>query len=156
MSRERIGGVHDGLPSESEGAGGFEEPKLRYGSLKKTRGKGLSFSFGIPGTRRRVSIPARLISLLVALSTFIILLNAHVVKGEGDEVGAENRCLAILVFCTILWATEAIPLFVISLLVPFLLVVFRAVREQGENAGSVLDPKEATKCDLPRFSVDWN
>ncbi|EPQ28079.1 uncharacterized protein PFL1_04406 [Pseudozyma flocculosa PF-1] len=40
----------------------------------------------------------------------------------------EQNCLAMLVFCTILWATEVIPLFVTSLLVPLLAVTLRVAR----------------------------
>ncbi|MCO5567918.1 hypothetical protein L7F22_021614 [Adiantum nelumboides] len=40
----------------------------------------------------------------------------------------EQNCLAMLVFCTILWATEVIPLFVTSLMVPLLVVTLRVAR----------------------------
>lgn len=40
----------------------------------------------------------------------------------------EQNCLAMLAFCTVLWATEVIPLFVTSLLVPFLVVTLRVGR----------------------------
>ncbi|KAF8910760.1 SPX domain-containing protein [Mucidula mucida] len=59
----------------------------------------------------------------------------------GVIVFVANRCLAILTFCTILWATEAIPLFVTSLLVPLLVVCLRVIRD-GEDG---LAPPDATK-----------
>lgn len=56
----------------------------------------------------------------------------------------ESNCLAMLVFCTILWATEAIPLFVTSLAVPFLVVVLRVLRSDDEEDRR-LTASEATK-----------
>jgi phosphate transporter len=56
----------------------------------------------------------------------------------------ETNCLAILVFCTILWATEAIPLFVTSLMVPFLVVVLRVLRSDDDDDRR-LTASEATK-----------
>lgn len=63
------------------------------------------------------------IFVLVGLAVFIFLLKYSVVS----EVEA-NNCFAILVFATILWASEAIPLFVTALLIPPLLVMFRTIR----------------------------
>ena len=42
--------------------------------------------------------------LLISVVTFIVLLNVQTI----DSVEA-NRCFAILVFATLMWATEAIP-----------------------------------------------
>jgi phosphate transporter len=79
----------------------------------------------------------KLIWVIVALTAFVILLNVNVVEGEPA-----NRCFAILVFATILWATEAIPLFVTALAVPPLLVWLRViVSADGER----LSPPNATK-----------
>lgn len=55
-----------------------------------------------------------------------------------DEV-AESNCLATLVFCTILWATEAIPLFVTSFCVPLLTVLLRLIRDGEEQRLSAAD-----------------
>ncbi|OCH89601.1 Sodium/sulfate symporter [Obba rivulosa] len=75
--------------------------------------------------------------VLVAVAVFVVLLNVQVV--EGVEA---NRCFAILVLATILWATEAIPLFVTSFLVPLLLVVLQVIRSAD---GTPLGPVEATQ-----------
>ncbi|OBZ72026.1 putative transporter C3B8.04c [Grifola frondosa] len=75
--------------------------------------------------------------LLVSVIVFVVLLNVRVVAGEEA-----NRCLAVLVFATILWATEAIPLFVTSTLVPLLLVILRVIRDrEGEPLGAVAATK---------------
>ncbi|KAJ7191148.1 SPX domain-containing protein [Mycena pura] len=87
--------------------------------------------------RARVRVTKRKLAMLCALAIFIALLNTQMV--EGREA---NRCCAILVFCTVLWATEAIPLFVTSLMVPLLLVCLSVIRD---NEGKPLTPPDATK-----------
>lgn len=86
----------------------------------------------------RLKLKIRHLSLLISLVVFVVLLNVRALDA-GEE---ENRCLAILVFATLLWATEAIPLFVTSMLIPLLMVVLRVIRAaDGERLGAV----EATK-----------
>ncbi|TFK63157.1 Sodium/sulfate symporter [Pluteus cervinus] len=75
--------------------------------------------------------------LLVAIAAFILLLNVQVVEGVQA-----NKCFALLVFCTILWATEAIPLFVTSMSVPLLLVLLQVIRD---GDGKVVNREDATK-----------
>ncbi|KAJ7052070.1 SPX domain-containing protein [Mycena amicta] len=65
------------------------------------------------GPRTRIRVTRKKIALLGAIAVFVALLNHQTVQGTEA-----NRCYAILMFCTVLWATEAIPLFVTSLLVP--------------------------------------
>ncbi|PPQ83985.1 hypothetical protein CVT25_000531, partial [Psilocybe cyanescens] len=91
----------------------------------------------IPTPVGMFKITKRKIFKLFALAVFIIMLNIQVV--EGLEA---NRCLAILSFCTVLWATEAIPLFVTSMFVPLLLVLLRVIRDVD---GVQLPPPDATK-----------
>ncbi|KAF9477734.1 Sodium/sulfate symporter [Pholiota conissans] len=85
----------------------------------------------------RFKITKRRIFKVTALAIFILLLNIQVVEGI-----TANRCFAILSFCTILWATEAIPLFVTSMFVPLLLVVLRVIRDKD---GVRLSAPGATK-----------
>ncbi|KAJ2984947.1 hypothetical protein NUW54_g10318 [Trametes sanguinea] len=85
----------------------------------------------------RVKLTTKMLSALVAIAVFLVLLNVQVVEGEEA-----NKCLAILVFATILWATEAIPLFVTSTMIPMLLVVLRVIRSED---GEPLSPPAATK-----------
>ncbi|KAK4954721.1 low-affinity phosphate transporter [Elasticomyces elasticus] len=61
--------------------------------------------------------------LLGIIAVFFVLLFVPIM----DKPEQQN-CLAMVVFVSLLWATEAIPLFVTSLLVPFLVVVLRVVR----------------------------
>jgi len=73
------------------------------------------------------------VNLVVSILVFILLLKAPALR-MFDRVEEQN-CLAMLVFCTMLWVTEVIPLFVTSLLVPFLIVVLRIgrVKEHGHH-----------------------
>ncbi|KAJ7112844.1 SPX domain-containing protein [Mycena crocata] len=109
---------------ESDDGFGFRKLVAEGGDAKRKK-KGL-----LRITRRRVAMAG-------ALGVFVALLNTQMV--EGREA---NRCFAVLMFCTVLWATEAIPLFVTSLMVPLLLVCFGVVRD-GE--GTPLPPPDATK-----------
>lgn len=77
------------------------------------------------------------VAVVVSLVAFAVLLNVSVV----EDVTA-NRCFAVLVFATLMWATEAIPLFVTSMLIPLLLVCLRVIRDDD---GERLETPEATK-----------
>ena len=86
----------------------------------------------------RVKLTMKQLYLGLALVVFAVLLNIRVVKGAEA-----NKCFAILVFATILWATEAIPLFVTSTLIPLLLVVLQVIRSDEDH--KPLPPPAATK-----------
>ncbi len=88
----------------------------------------------------RVKLTTKQLYLVAAFVVFTVLLNIDYI--DGAEA---NKCFAILVFATILWATEAIPLFVTSTFIPFLLVVFRVIRDAD---GNTLPAPAATKCVL--------
>ncbi|EPE30524.1 hypothetical protein GLAREA_03491 [Glarea lozoyensis ATCC 20868] len=80
----------------------------------------------------RIRIPAWLYSstmltLVAIIAVFFILLYLPIMK----KVEQQN-CLAMLIFVSLLWATEVIPLFVTSLLIPFLCVVLRVVRSDDK------------------------
>ncbi|KAI5920910.1 SPX domain-containing protein [Camillea tinctor] len=77
-------------------------------------------------------------TLLAITIIFLVLLFAPIL-----EKPEQQACLAMLVFVSLLWATEAIPLFVTSLLIPFLCVVLRVVRSD-EPPNRRLDSKSAT------------
>ncbi|KAF8754114.1 Sodium:sulfate symporter transmembrane region [Rhizoctonia solani] len=89
-------------------------------------------AFGLKLTKRKLV-------LLLAILLFVVLLNVHMV--EGKEA---NRCLAILIFATVLWATEAIPLFITSMGVPLLVVSLRVIRGPAPESRQ-LSAEEATK-----------
>ncbi|KAJ7915353.1 Sodium:sulfate symporter transmembrane region-domain-containing protein [Mycena leptocephala] len=84
----------------------------------------------------QLRITTKNIVLLIAIAVFVVLLNTPTI--DGPEA---NRCYAVLVFCTLLWATEVVPLFVTSLMVPLLLVCFSVLRDKN---GMPLDASDAT------------
>ncbi|ODQ65329.1 SPX-domain-containing protein [Nadsonia fulvescens var. elongata DSM 6958] len=68
----------------------------------------------------------RAVKLYIILPIFFALLRL-----ETLEDTAQANCLAVLVLASYLWATEAIPLFITSLLVPFLVVLLRITKYQS-------------------------
>jgi phosphate transporter len=80
------------------------------------------------------SVQSGIISVLI----FLGLLWS---PGVFDDDPIKRNALALFVFVTLLWATEAMPLFVTSLLVPFLAVVLRIQTVDGTR----LDAHAASK-----------
>ncbi|KGQ02128.1 hypothetical protein PAAG_11079 [Paracoccidioides lutzii Pb01] len=96
-------------------------------------------------------VPAWLLS-----STFFMLVAIVIVFGVMlalpiMKTPEQNNCLAMLVFVSLLWSTEVIPLFVTSLLVPFLVVILRIMRSEEEPYYR-LNSKEATGV---AFAAMW-
>ncbi|KAL9099861.1 MAG: hypothetical protein Q9163_004697, partial [Psora crenata] len=78
-------------------------------------------------------------SLLVICAIFVVLLLVPIMKKPEQQ-----NCLAMLVFVSLLWATEVIPLFVTALMIPFLTVVLQVVRAD-QKPHHRLDPPTAAK-----------
>ncbi|GJE85621.1 sodium/sulfate symporter [Phanerochaete sordida] len=78
------------------------------------------------------------IFLLLSVATLVVLLNVTVIRGSETA----NRCFAVLMFATLMWATEAIPLFATSMFIPLLLVCLRVVNDKDGNR---LSTPQATK-----------
>ena len=55
----------------------------------------------------------------------------------------KQNCLALLAFVSLLWATEALPLYVTSMLVPLLTVVLRVLVDGQQSPPHRLSPQEA-------------
>ncbi|KAL5359656.1 SPX domain-containing protein [Aspergillus floccosus] len=85
-------------------------------------------------------------TLIFILAVFVTMLTVPVM----DKPEQQN-CLAMLVFVSLLWATEVIPLFVTSLLIPFLVVLLRIMKSE-DKPHHRLGPKEATSV---AFSAMW-
>ncbi|KAH5161026.1 hypothetical protein HBH69_036870 [Parastagonospora nodorum] len=83
--------------------------------------------------------------LLACIAVFVVLLVLPIM-----EKPEQQNCLAMVVFVSSLWATEAIPLFVTSLLVPFLAVTLDVVR--SDDTHERLDSKHAAGY---VFSAMW-
>lgn len=89
---------------------------------------------------------SQIVKLAIIITVFIILLT---VKTMNDK--QEARCLAVLATAAMLWATEALPLWVTSMLVP-LLVVTCQVLKNSEGTG----PMEASKAASYILSQMWS
>ncbi|ORY77737.1 Na+/dicarboxylate, Na+/tricarboxylate and phosphate transporter [Protomyces lactucae-debilis] len=85
-------------------------------------------------------------TLLVIFGVFIALLFLPTL-----EAVEQSNCLALLIFVSLLWATEVIPLFTTSLLVPLLVVLLRVVRSDDAKHHRLGAPA-ATKY---IFSAMW-
>ncbi|KAH8125414.1 hypothetical protein LI328DRAFT_146646 [Trichoderma asperelloides] len=89
------------------------------------------------------------LALFISVAAFFLLLFIPILQNPEQQ-----NCLALLVFVSLLWATETIPLFVTSLLIPFLAVVLRVVREEDPTKPQKrLTSKEATSA---IFSAMWS
>ena len=66
----------------------------------------------------------QVVFLALSLSVFCLLLFQIALFPSIEQ----NRCFAILVFASMLWATEVMPLFATAMLIPFLTVTLRVMR----------------------------
>ncbi|KAF9344604.1 low-affinity phosphate transporter, partial [Mortierella sp. AD094] len=109
------------------------------GLERKSQAVAVSQSLGIERTPIYIKTPVGSIKLPMILTrdvlvmtlcciVFIVLLSVDLF-----EMPEQQNCFAILVFASILWATEAIPLFVTSLLVPLLVVMLRVMRSDDSD-----------------------
>lgn len=79
-----------------------------------------SKSYSIPFTQHRVpaEMAHSIMFFLLSVVLFAIFLNVNIFNDTQ-----ENYCFALLIFAAVMWATEAIPLYATSLLIPFLIVL---------------------------------
>ncbi|KAI9754618.1 MAG: low-affinity phosphate transporter [Lichina confinis] len=84
--------------------------------------------------------------LLAIVVIFVVLLSVPILNSSQQQ-----NCLAMLVFVSMLWATEVIPLFVTSLMIPFLVVLLRIVGSE-EKPYVRLSAREAAPY---IFSAMW-
>ncbi|KAJ5696768.1 hypothetical protein N7536_007180 [Penicillium majusculum] len=118
--------------------GGDEDPATarRQGDKNEIRTQEMSTPLG------RFQFPSWLCSLSFGTLVFSIALFGAMLSVNVMETPEEQNCLAMLVLVSILWATEAIPLFVTSLLIPFLVVTLGIMRSD-EEVPVRLGPKES-------------
>ncbi|KIN02602.1 hypothetical protein OIDMADRAFT_40507 [Oidiodendron maius Zn] len=92
----------------------------------------------------RIRCPAWLLSPTLFTLIFIIAVFFTLLYIPIFNKVEEQNCLAMLVFVSLLWATEVIPLFATSLMIPFLCVLLRVVRSD-EKPHRRLDADAAAK-----------
>ncbi|KAK1945790.1 putative transporter C3B8.04c [Phytophthora citrophthora] len=83
----------------------------------------------------------KLVPFSISLALFIFLLLVRITP-KGEDV--QQRCLAMLVFITTLWVTEALPYFATALLVPPL-VVFLHILNDKAHPDNLLTAKQSAK-----------
>ncbi|KAJ5654515.1 transporter [Penicillium lividum] len=116
-----------------------EDPETarRQGDKQEILTTELSTPFG------RVHFPMWFCSLSFGTLVFSFAVFGALLSLQVMETPEQQNCLAMLVLVSILWSTEAIPLFVTSLLIPFLVVVLGIMRSE-DKPHKRLGPKEAT------------
>lgn len=81
-----------------------------------------------------------LIKVAAITMCFVTLL----IRSPFEDVMQKN-CFAILLFASLLWATEAIPLFVTSLLIPLLIVVLPVLKDNINVDAGPMEPLKASQ-----------
>lgn len=80
----------------------------------------------------------QLLLVTLCVTVFAVLLSVPIFQQPEKQ-----NCLALLAFVSLLWCTEAIPLFVTSILVPLLIVVLRVLVDRSADPPRRLPPQEA-------------
>lgn len=81
---------------------------------------------------------------------FIIIVTVVLLNFSFFDDAQQKNCFALLICASLLWATETIPLFVTSLLIPLLIVCLNVLKNTD---GSVMDTVDSSKFIL---SSMWN
>lgn len=96
--------------------------------------------YTIPFTNRKIrsELLNTIIAFLFSVVLFVVLLNVDIFGNRQ-----ENYCFALLIFAAVMWATEAIPLYATSLMIPFLVVPLGIMRNAD---GTQMAAKAASKA----------
>lgn len=81
---------------------------------------------------------------------FITLIFIILLKLSPFDDLLQKNCLAILIYVSFLWGTEVLPLFVTSLMIPLLIVLFPVLKDSNDH---ILTSKESSQYIL---SVMWS
>ncbi|ODV86604.1 hypothetical protein CANARDRAFT_6187 [[Candida] arabinofermentans NRRL YB-2248] len=95
------------------------------------------------GAGRSLSIPAEILSGKFLKIVIITLITSTLLVVSPFEDEQQKNCLALLACSSLLWATEAIPLFTTSLLLPLLIVLLKVLKDP--ETGEVLNAVDASK-----------
>lgn len=97
-----------------------------------------------------VNIPSILLSSGSITFIVIVLIFLAILSIDILDSPEQNKCLAVVIAASLLWATEAMPLFTTSLLVPFLVICLRIpCNDEGE-------PMTAPEASKYIFSQMWS
>nr|ADF43123.1 PTC1p [Chlamydomonas reinhardtii]ADF43163.1 PTC1m [Chlamydomonas reinhardtii] len=84
---------------------------------------------------------ARWLKLALSVAVFVVLANVEVWPGAENE--PRNNCLALLVFASLLWSLEAVPLFVTSMALPLLIVALGVLVDRSKDPPQRMTPQQA-------------
>lgn len=127
-----------GMERQSQAAHGQTNTRLGD-SLDKEDEK-----FNIPlGAGHKLSVSKKVLSSNGFKIFLITVITYTLLRHSPFTDPPQRSCFAVLVCASMLWASEAIPLFTTSLLVPFLIVVFGVLKDP--ETGEVLPAIEASK-----------
>lgn len=98
----------------------------------------------------KISIPAVFLGANFFKGVIIGIIFLSLLVFPTFESTSQSNCLAVVVVASLLWATETMPLFVTSLLVPFLIVVLRIPLDSD---GKRMSAEDASKF---IFSQMWS
>lgn len=91
-------------------------------------------------------LTTQMIKISLVLIVFIVLMTVHTMNDFQQA-----RCLAVLATAALSWATEALPLWVTSFLVPLLVVACKVLKnEEGDG------PMDAAAASLYILGQMWN
>lgn len=99
----------------------------------------------------RCPVPGWMLTSSFATLVAIVVVFGAVLGLPIMQEPEQQNCLAVLVFVSLLWATEVIPLFVTSIMVPFLVVTLRVLRAE-DGSDRRLPAPEASKV---AFASMW-
>ncbi|KAF9522838.1 SPX domain-containing protein [Crepidotus variabilis] len=138
-------GFGGGFSALGLGANGGGIASIPTGATLITAPEPALWALRVPFLKKsvRVRITKKRVWKLVAVCVLVGMLNVSLLDGVEGGTEEAGRCLAVLAFCTILWATEAIPLFVTSMFVPLLLITLRVITG-CEDTSSKFIPGEIT------------
>ena len=134
IKRTLLGGDHDQLKARLQGDD-HDESKMQEVNTPVGRYRCPTWLFS-----------STFLALITIVAIFVVLLVVPIMKRPEQQ-----NCLAMLVFVSLLWATEVIPLFVTSLLVPMLVVILRIMRTDDKPYHR-MESKDATKA---VFAAMW-
>lgn len=95
------------------------------------------------GAGRYVELPSWVFSLTLLKLVVITVITLTLLNFSTFDDIHQNNCFALVVCASLLWATEAVPLFVTSLFLPFLIVVLRVLKDP--ETGEELSATDASK-----------
>lgn len=85
------------------------------------------------------------LSLVLSISLFCVIYYGHFMSNENQPA---EKALALLIFAAVLWATEAIPLWVTAMTIPFIIIIFNLQISDRNDSSVILTDKGILAKDI--------